>query len=91
MTNPKYKFKKLKGLPDKQNPLNPVNHTHYLLKRFLNAHSGFNKDELFKYMDLFSFVSISLHDPLEKVYEIEQMAFQKPKPLRYRAVFGLNP
>ena len=71
-------------------PLDPVNHTHYLLKRFLNAHSGFNRDELSGYINLFSFVSNPPHDPLEKVAEIVKMAFQKPKLLRYRAVFGLN-
>ena len=91
LTSQEYKSKDLKGLPDKQNPLDPVNHTHYLLKRFLNAHSGFNRDYLSGYMNLFSFVSNPPHDPLEKVAEIVRMAFQKPKLLRYRSVFGLNP
>ena len=86
-----YDSKELKGLPDSQNPLDPVNHTHYLLKRFLNAHSGFNRNELMGYMNLFSFVSNPPHDPLEKVAEIVKMAFQNPKLLRYRDTFGSNP
>ena len=33
-----YSAKELKGLEDFENPLDPVNHLHYLIKRFLYAH-----------------------------------------------------
>lgn len=33
-----YCSKKLKGLPDKDNPMNPINRVHHILKHFLNSH-----------------------------------------------------
>jgi transposase-like protein len=83
-----YNSKDLKGLDDKNNPLDPVNRVHYQLKKFLNAHSGFNRDELTGYMNLFSFVMNPPSDPLEKVAEIVKMAFENPKLLRYRDSFS---
>ena len=46
LTSQSYKAKDLKGLPDSENPLDPVNRVHALLKMFLNSHSGFNRDDL---------------------------------------------
>lgn len=72
----------------RDNPLDPVNWVHDQLKKFLNAHSGFNRDELIGYMNLFSFVMNPPSDPLEKVAEIVKMAFENPKLLRYRDSFS---
>ena len=83
-----YNSKDLKGLNDRDNPLDPVNRVHYQLKKFLNAHSGFNRDELTGYVNLFCFVMNPPSDPLEKVAEIVKMAFENPKLLRYRDIFG---
>ena len=85
-----YASKDTKGLPDSENPLYPINRTHFLLKKFLNAHSGFNRSDLKGYIDLFTFVMNPPHDPLEKVENIVKMAFQNPKTLRYRDMFGEN-
>ncbi len=41
-----YASKDTKGLADSENPLDPVNRIHCLLKMFLNAHSGFCRDDL---------------------------------------------
>jgi len=41
-----YSSSDLKGLADSENPLDPVNRIHCLLKMFLNAHSGFCRDEI---------------------------------------------
>ena len=62
-----YASKDLKGLADSENPLNPVNRIHNLLKMFLNAHSGFNRNELQGYLNLYSFVINPPADHLEKV------------------------
>lgn len=83
-----YPSKSLKGLKDKDNPLDPVNNIHDLLKKFLNAHSGFNRDELSGYLNLFTFVMNPPDEPLEKVEQIIKMAFQNPKSLRYRDIFS---
>jgi hypothetical protein len=83
-----YSSKDLKGLPDKDNPLNPVNRVHAILKKFLNAHSGFDRASLQGYLDLFAFVSNPPLDLLEKVEMIVKMAFENPKLLRYREFYG---
>ena len=83
-----YASKDLKGLADSENPLNPVNRIHNLLKMFLNAHSGFNRNELQGYLNLYSFVINPPADHLEKVEKIIKMVFENPKSLRYRDQFG---
>jgi len=85
-----YSSRELKGLADSENPLNPVNRIHSLLKMFLNAHSGFNRDELQRYLDLYAFVINPPDEPLEKVEKILNLAFQQPQSLRYREQFGFN-
>ena len=82
-----YASKDLKGLADSENPLDPVNRIHSLLKMFLNAHSGFNRDDLQGYLDLYSFVINPPSEPLEKVERIIEIAFNRPKSLKYRDQF----
>jgi len=78
----------LKGLPDKDNPMNPVNQAHNILKKFLNSHSGFDRANLQGFLNLFAFVSNPPADLLEKVELVVEMGFQNPKLLRYRDMFG---
>jgi transposase-like protein len=78
----------LKGLPDSENPLNPVNRVHAIMKRFLNAHSGFIRDDIQGYLNLFAFVSNPPTDMLEKVELVVKLAFQNPKLLRYRDFYN---
>lgn len=85
-----YLLKDLKGLKDSENPLDPVNNLHDRLKKFLNAHSGFNRDRLQDYTNLFVFVQNPPNEPLKKVEKLLNLAFQNPKLLRYRNQFGLN-
>ena len=67
-----------------------INHVHFLLKAFLNAHSGFNRDDLQGYLNLFSFILNPPTDHLEKVAKIFDLGFENPKTLRYRDLFGLD-
>lgn len=83
-----YASKDLKGLADSENPLNPVNRTHYLLKLFLNSHSGFNRDDLQGYLNLYTFAINPPSEPLKKVEKILNLVFENPKSLRYRDQFG---
>jgi len=79
-----YSSKDIKDLADKDNPLNPVNRCHDILKKFLNAHSSFDRDNLQGYLNLFAFVTNPPVEMLEKVESVIKMAFQNPKLLRYR-------
>ena len=90
LTSITYASKELKGLADSENPLDPVNRIHCLLKMFLNAHSGFNRDELQDYLNLYSFVANPPYDHLEKIEQLIKMIFENPKSLKYRAQFGAN-
>ena len=85
-----YSSAEMKGLADSENPLDPVNRVHCLLKMFLNAHSGFSRDDLQAYLNLYAFVINPPVDHLEKVERLIEMAFQNPKSLKYRQQFGLN-
>lgn len=85
-----YSSKELKGLEDFENPLDPVNHLHYLIKRFLYEHSGFERSQIQAYLNLYAFVLNPPHDKLEKVEVLLNLAFQNPKLLRFRDVFGKN-
>ena len=82
-----YTSAELKGLADSENPLDTVNRIHCLLKMFLNAHSGFSRDDLQNYLNLYSFVINPPSDHLEKVEKIIKMVFENPKSLKYREQF----
>ena len=83
-----YSSSDLKGLADSENPLDPVNRIHSLLKMFLNAHSGFSREDIQDYLNLYSFVINPPVDHLEKVEKIINLVFQNPKSLKYREQFG---
>jgi len=83
-----YASKDLKGLPDKENPMNPVNRAHAILKKFLNTHSSFNREDLQGYLNLFAFVTNPPVDLLEKVELVIKSAFENPKSLRYRDYYS---
>ena len=82
-----YSSSDLKGLADSENTLDPVNRIHCLLKMFLNAHSGFCRDEIQDYLNLYSFVINPPSDHLEKVEKIINLVFENPKSLKYRDQF----
>ena len=77
----------MKGLADSENPLDPVNRIHCLLKMYLNAHSGFCRDDLQNYLNLYAFVINPPSDHLEKVEKISNLVFENPKLLNYRDQF----
>jgi len=90
LKNEAYSSDDLKGLTDRDNPMNPVNQVHNILKKFLNAHSSYIRDDLQGYLDLFAFVTNPPVDLLEKVELIVKLAFQNPKLLRYRDFYRIN-
>jgi len=74
-----YLSKILKELPDSENPLNPVNRVHAILKNFLNSHSGFKREDMQNYLNLFAFVINPPSELLEKVELVINLGFQNPK------------
>ena len=77
-----------KGLADKDNPMDCINDVHALLKRFLRSHSGFNRDYLQGYLDLFCFTMNPPSHPAKKVEILLELAFKKRQIFRYRDLFS---
>jgi hypothetical protein len=62
-----YNSKLLSRLDDASNPLSDVNRLCYLLKRFLNSHSGFDRASLDGYLNLFS---VMMNPPVNKMEKV---------------------
>ena len=90
LTSEEYLARDLRKMEDLDNPLDPVNHIHYLVKRFLYEHSGFAREEIQGYLDLYAFVLNPPVNKLEKVDRLFNLAFQNPKLLRYRDRYREN-
>ena len=86
-----YDSKKLKGLSDTDNPLNPVNQKHNHLRKFLNAHSGFVREELPDYINLFLLITNPPKEKLEKIDILLNLGFQSAVSLKYRTYFKKKP
>ena len=86
-----YDSKELKKLNDEDNPLNRVNHYCDLLKKFLNSHPGFDRDELQGYLNLFVFMMNDPKNKLEKVNLILEKALNTQKVLHFRDYFAKKP
>lgn len=84
LTDESYNAKKLDKLPDRVNPLAKINHQCYLLKDFLNAHPGFNREEIQCYLDLFCFMQNPPYDRLEKVEILIRAIVYTRITLKYR-------
>lgn len=84
LTDESYDANKLKKYKDKDNPLNPINRQCYLLKRFLRSHSGFDRDDIQYYINLYCFIFNPPVNKLEKVEIILNRAIDFTKSLKYR-------
>lgn len=73
-----------KGLPDHQNPLEPINRVHRYLSGFIGSHRGFNRDELQGWLNLFCFYWNTHGDPFVKAHGFIKLAVEKRVMLRYR-------
>lgn len=71
-------------LRNEENPLYPVNNLCSLVQKFLDAHPGFDRDELQGYLDVVAFVSNTPGTMYEKVDKLLSGIFALPKTLRYR-------
>ncbi|MDR1148148.1 MAG: hypothetical protein LBK66_05900, partial [Spirochaetaceae bacterium] len=85
-----YDSSEIKGLPDKDNPLNRVNEVHARLKNFLRAHTSFDRNTLQGYLNLFSFTMNPPTEHLEKVEILLNLALNTRKTLRYRSFYRME-
>ena len=78
----------LKTKKDEDNPLRPINHQCDLIKQFLNTHSGFDRDDLQDYLNLYCFMNSKPRNKLEKVNKFMEMALKTNITLSYRDLFN---
>lgn len=83
--------KLIKLLPDKENPLREVNRLCFLLELFLNSHSGFDREDLDGYLNLFWVAMNPPEDKLEKVAMVLDRAMRYPKTIRFRDFYNVHP
>lgn len=79
-----YTTAQTKGLKDDDNPLRPINKEHSQLKKFLKAHSGFDRDTIDGYLDLYSLIASIPMNKFRKVEKVMKLAFENPILIRYR-------
>lgn len=78
----------LKTKKDKDNPLRPINHQIDLIRQFLNTHSGFDREDLQGYLNLYCFMNSDYDkSKLLKVEKLLNMALTIDIRLRYRDLF----
>lgn len=88
LTSEVYPTEVTRGMSDSENPLYPINHIHFLAKRFMREHGGYNRDDLQDWMNLIWFI---LSEPLnryEKVSKFINLAVSSPLRVKYRDVMG---
>ena len=90
LDNVVHNSKLIKQLPDKENPLRDVNRLCYQLELFLNSHSGFDRDDLDGYPDLFHVMMNDPVDKMEKAAMVLDRAMRYPKTLTFREFYGLE-
>lgn len=83
-----YDSKEIIKLPDKENPLREINHICDLLKKFLKSHSGFNREDLPGYINLFCFIMNPPDNRLEKVEKLLNCAISSAKTLHFRDLYA---
>ncbi len=81
-----HKTAETKGLPDSQNPLEPINAVHRFLKKFMSRHGGFKREDLAGWMNLFWFVFSCYGSKDAAVNRFLNMAVKCKKIVRYRDV-----
>lgn len=77
-----------KSLKDKDNPLYKVNHLHLLLKQFMRAHGGYDREHLQDWMNLFWFIMNDPQDKYDKVLKFIKIAVMSPQRVKYRDIMS---
>ena len=90
LTESVYNSKEVCKLPDKDNPLAEVNDLCFLLKHFLKAHSGFRRDNLQGFLDVFYVMSNPPESKMEKAAFVLDRAMRVPKTIRFREFYNVR-
>ncbi len=77
----------LKTKNDKDNPLRSINHQCDLIRQFLNTHSGFDRNDLQDYLNLYCFMNSKPRNKLKKVTILLEFALNTKVKLNYRKLF----
>ena len=85
-----YDAREISRMPDKENPLREVNRLCFLLETFLNSHSGFDRDDLPGWFELFHVMMNGSEDKMEKAAMVLGRAMRIPKTLSDREFFGIK-
>ena len=83
-----YKANDTKKLDDEDNPLYKINHLHSLIKRFMKAHGGYNRDDLQDWMNLICFILSKPYDRYDKIKKFIEIAINTPSRVKYRDVMS---
>ena len=75
------------GLDDAHDPLRRVSHMHFLLREFMRRHSGFRRDRIDDWLNLFSVIVNPPSNRLEKVAMVLDRAMSLPISLPYRGYY----
>jgi predicted RNA-binding Zn-ribbon protein involved in translation (DUF1610 family) len=90
LTDEAHNAKLLAKLDDADNPLHDVNRLCFLVKRFLNSHSGFKRDDLDGYLNIFSVMMNPPENKMEKAALVLNSAMANPKTLRFRDFYNIK-
>ena len=80
-----------KGLPDSENPMDPINDIHDKMEKFMAAHPGYDRARLQDWMNLFWFMWCVPGDKMDKVKAFIKLAVSKRIRIKFRDVFGKKP
>ena len=86
-----YDSRLVKSLSDGENPLARVNRLCFLLRLFLDGHTGFDRANLPGWLDLFSVMMNPPASKMEKAAMVLDRATAFPNTLRYRDFYRRNP
>lgn len=77
----------LKNLTDKENPLRPINHQCDLIRQFLNTHSGFDREDLQDYLNLYCFMNSKPKNKVKKFNILLELVLPTKVSLKYIELF----
>lgn len=88
LTDEVYDAVECKKLKDKDNPLDPINKQCFYLQKFLKSHSGFNRNDIQDYLNLYCFIVNPPNNKLEKIEKLLSSALCSAKTLKYREYYS---
>ena len=88
LTDSVYPTSETKGLKDEDNPMDPINDLHSLIRRFMGEHGEYDRTAMQDWMNLIWFILSPPHNRYEKVKAFIDIAVSVPLEVRYRDVMS---